>query len=79
MAASTDETGPRPLIAGTFAFYEDGSGGIVAVAETPETGVVRRHIPRAMVKMATRLMSGGDSEAGTLLGGFSGLLSRKSK
>lgn len=44
---------PTPVIAGTFAIYEDGHGGFVLVTDTVQHGTDRRHIPAAMVKMAT--------------------------
>lgn len=46
--------GPAPVAAGTFAIYEDGHGGYVLVADMPaHGGITRRHIPAAIVKMAT--------------------------
>lgn len=46
--------GPAPVAAGTFAIYEDGQGGYVLVADMPaHGGITRRHIPAAIVKMAT--------------------------
>jgi hypothetical protein len=44
---------PTPLIAGTFALYDDQNGGYVLVTETTEHGLTRKHIPAAMVKLAT--------------------------
>jgi hypothetical protein len=44
---------PVPMLAGTFAIYEDGAGGFVLVTETTEHGVQRKVIPAALVKMAT--------------------------
>lgn len=47
---------PVPLIAGTFAIYEDGKGGYVFVADTTQHGVTRKHIPRWQAKYMTKLM-----------------------
>ncbi len=44
---------PQPVIAGTFALYEDGEGGFVLVTQTDKHGIDRKHIPKALVKMAT--------------------------
>ncbi len=44
---------PEPVIAGTFALYEDGEGGFVLVTQTERHGIDRKHIPKALVKMAT--------------------------
>lgn len=52
MSAELVEVEPVPVIAGTFALYEDGQGGYVLVTNT-QTGEDRRHIPAALVKMAT--------------------------
>lgn len=63
-----------PIVAGTFAFYDDGQGGIVAVADTPQFGVQRKHIPPAMVKLAMAALNG---EGGGLMGRLaSGLLKK---
>lgn len=43
--------GPVPAIAGTFAIYEDGSGGYVLVTDTTEHGTMRKHIPATIVKL----------------------------
>ncbi len=50
----------QPVAAGTFAIYEDGQGGYVLVTQMPSAvteenpeGVARKHIPGALVKMAT--------------------------
>lgn len=56
---------PAPLIAGTFALYDDGQAGFVLVTETTDHGLNRRHIPAGMVKLATKLAQGGG-----LLGGL---------
>lgn len=44
---------PVALFEGTFAIYPDGQGGYVLVTDTAEHGTDRRHIPAAMVKLAT--------------------------
>jgi hypothetical protein len=44
---------PTPVIAGTFAIYEDGDGGFVLVTDTGE-GPQRKHIPSAIIKLVTR-------------------------
>jgi hypothetical protein len=59
---------PAPVLAGTFAVYSDGAGGMVLVADTVNTdgtpGVVhRKHIPAALV----RLLNGGGGAAGAML------------
>lgn len=56
------ETAPThvPMLAGTFAIYPDGSGGLVLVTDMEGSGVQRRAIPARLVKMAT---------GGGLLGG----------
>lgn len=59
---------PAPMLAGTFAVYADGSGGMVLVADTVQPdgtpGVVhRKHIPAALV----RLLNGGGGPAGAML------------
>lgn len=53
---------PTPLIAGTFAAYDDGVGGYVLVTDTHEHGTMRRHIPGKMVKLAARFMFGRKQE-----------------
>lgn len=58
-ALAARPAGPDPLIHGTFALYADGAGGFVLVTETDAHGVNRKHIPRAMVKLAMKLMNGG--------------------
>ncbi len=45
------DPGPIPVLAGTFALYEDGKGGVVLVTEVGGE-VTRKHIPAALVKMA---------------------------
>lgn len=42
-----------PLMAGTFALYGDGKGGLVLVTETADGGVQRRQIPARLIKLAT--------------------------
>lgn len=51
--ADVAPTGPAPLAAGTFAIYEDGQGGYVLVTDMPGSGVQRKHIPAALVKLVT--------------------------
>lgn len=43
-----------PVMAGTFAIYEDGSGGYVLVTDTGLGGTDRRHIPGALIKMVMK-------------------------
>jgi hypothetical protein len=43
----------QPMLAGTFAIYEDGHGGYVLVTDTPAYGIIRKHVPAALVKIAT--------------------------
>jgi hypothetical protein len=50
--------GPVPAIAGTFAIYEDGHGGYVLVTETEQHGIIRKHIPGALLKLANKLSGG---------------------
>lgn len=56
--------GPVPLLAGTFAIYDDQAGGYAVVAETVDaegaTQVHRKAIPAAMVRLVqgTGPMSG---------------------
>lgn len=57
-------TGPDILIAGTFAIYDDGRGGYVLVTETEAHGVIRKHIPSALVK----LVAGGGGIMGRIAG-----------
>ncbi len=42
-----------PMLAGKFAIYEDGKGGFILMTETEGHGVQRKHIPAALVKLAT--------------------------
>lgn len=56
---------PAPMLAGTFAVYEDGQGGFVLVTQTEQHGVDRRHIPAGLVKMAM-----GNGIVGKTLGRF---------
>ena len=53
---------PVPIVTGTFAIYEDGCGGLVAVVERPGCPVERKHVPAQLIKMARRF-------GGGLLGG----------
>lgn len=55
---------PVPLAAGTYAIYDDGHGGYVMVAATSDGAVHHKHIPAAMVKMATMAMGGNSPLAG---------------
>lgn len=64
-APPAPDDGPAPLIAGTFALYDDAQGGFVLVTQTTEHGLNRRHIPSGMVKLASKLAQGGG-----LLGGL---------
>lgn len=50
-APLADEPGPIPALAGTFALYEDGTGGFVLVTDVGGE-VTRKHIPAALVRMA---------------------------
>lgn len=59
--------GPAPVIAGTFAIYEDGRGGYVLVTDTEAHGISRQHIPGALIKLA----------GGGLLGVGGGALGRR--
>lgn len=43
---------PKPMLAGTFAIYEDAEGGMALVADTEQYGTVRRRISPMMVKFA---------------------------
>lgn len=43
--------GPAPILAGTFAIYEDGGGGFVLVTDVAGD-VTRKHVPAAVVKLA---------------------------
>lgn len=51
MSEQTPEA-PVPALAGTFALYEDGSGGFVLVTDVGGE-VTRKAIPAAIVKLAT--------------------------
>jgi hypothetical protein len=53
MSTDVEVSGPEPMLAGTFALYEDGQGGFVLVTDTEDHGEQRKHIPAALVKMAT--------------------------
>ena len=46
------EPGPIPVLAGTFALYDDGHGGYVLVTDVGGE-VTKKAIPAALVKMAT--------------------------
>jgi hypothetical protein len=43
---------PVPMMAGTFALYDDGHGGIVLVTDV-NGEVTKKAIPAALVKLAT--------------------------
>lgn len=61
------EGAPTPLMAGTFAIYEDGKGGYVLVAQRDgEAAPDRKHIPGALVKVLTGGLLG--RKLGNLLG-----------
>ena len=49
------DNAPIPLVAGSFALYEDGKGGFWLVTHNPEQGVVKTHIPRKMVRIGMAL------------------------
>lgn len=51
-----NQFGLLPVMAGTFAIYEDTDGGMVLVADVAGQGVTRRKIPAQIVSM---LHSGG--------------------
>lgn len=57
------EAAASPMIAGTFAIYEDGKGGMVLVTDTDQHGTIRKRIPAALVKMVSgrfsQLFGGG--------------------
>jgi len=42
-----------PILAGKFGIYEDGKGGYWLITETDAHGMQRKHIPAALVKLAT--------------------------
>jgi len=73
-ALAPDE--PVPLLAGTFALYEAPSGALVLVTDTPQHGVVRRHLPAAVVKAGMVLAGGGKMPKGGPAGLLRGLISR---
>lgn len=49
------DAGPQPILAGTFAIYDDGDGGFVIVGET-EGGIVRKHITKRIVSLMRPVM-----------------------
>lgn len=67
-AAAAPPSGPEPMAAGTYAIYDDGSGGVVLVLGTREGEVHQKHVPAMAIKMAEKLMGGASPLAG-LLGG----------
>jgi len=66
-----EPAGPVPLLAGSFALYDDGQGGFILVTKTVQQGVNRAHIPRKLVKLGTALSGGkeGGGFFGRLVGG----------
>jgi len=50
---------PTPLVAGTYALYEDGVGGVFLVLGQSTGETLRHHIPAGMIKMAERFGPGG--------------------
>ena len=58
-----EQAPPEPMMAGTYAIYDDGAGGVWLVIGPREGGVIRKQIPAGMLKMAERFG-----------GGFAGLL-----
>lgn len=57
----------EPILAGTFALYQTPDGGLMLVTDTAAHGVVRRGVPGAMVKMATKMAEGGGGPMGALM------------
>jgi hypothetical protein len=55
---------PVPMFAGTYAVYDDGSGGVVLVIGQSTGEIVRRQIPAGMIKMAERFGGAGSGLAG---------------
>lgn len=62
--ASEDADAPQPLAAGTYALYDDQSGGYVLVIGTREGDTHHKHIPARIVKMAETVMGGNSPLAG---------------
>lgn len=58
---------PVPLFAGTYAVYDDGSGGVVLVLGQSTGETVHKHIPAGLIRMAERFGGGG---IGGLFGGM---------
>lgn len=46
------EPGPVPMMAGTFALYDDGHGGVVLVTDIGGE-ITKKAIPAALVKLTT--------------------------
>lgn len=64
-----DHAPPVPILAGTFAIYDDGGGGFAGVVQLADGTVIKRHVGAATVRMAEKLM-GGNSPLAGLLGGL---------
>lgn len=63
------EQPPRaPIAAGTYAVYEDGSGGVVLVLATSDGDTHHKHIPAKIIKMG-EMMMGGNNPLSMLFGG----------
>lgn len=67
------QAGPPPVFAGTFAIYEDGTGGYVLVVQHEDGSTDRKHIPSAMVKLAQsgfmeKMTGSGGGFLGKLIG-----------
>jgi hypothetical protein len=54
--AAAEPDPPTPVVSGSFAIYEGARGEIVLVTEIPGRGVERKVFPKALVKMAMRLV-----------------------
>lgn len=64
--------GPVPLLAGTFAGYPDGEGGIHFVAQMQDGTVHRKHMTAALMKTMAMFSSGTGGLAGKFKGLFGG-------
>ena len=62
---------PEPLVAGTFALYEDAKGGLVLVTDIEGRGVERHALPAGLVKAGMAMAGGGGK-----LSALKGLLGR---
>ena len=47
-----------PVVAGTYAVYSDGGGGLVLVATDQEGNTHRKRVPAPMLKMGATLLGG---------------------